>query len=173
MSLYPQIEKYGGRFGDLKDELKRVAELKPVETTVGRILLAEIAPPEIPFNSDINRVMKKKELGALIDTAFLKAGNKATVIFADRLKDLGFEYATQAGISIGIQDMKVPDTKEKLLSDAQKEIQEIQEQYTNGLITDGERHNKVVDTWASVTDEAANDMFSGLQKDRDGFSPSI
>ena len=141
-----------------------------VETTVGRILLAEIAPPEIPF-SDINRVMKKKELGALIDAAFLKAGNKATVIFADRLKDLGFEYATRAGISIGIQDMKVPDTKAKLLSDAQKEIQKIQEQYTNGLITDGERHNKVVDTWASVTDEAANDMFRGLQEDKDGFSP--
>ncbi len=141
-----------------------------VETTVGRILLAEIAPPEIPF-SDINQVMKKKELGALIDAAFLKAGNKATVIFADRLKDLGFEYATRAGISIGIQDMKVPDTKEKLLSDAQKEIQKIQEQYTNGLITDGERHNKVVDTWASVTDKAANDMFRGLQEDKDGFSP--
>ena len=141
-----------------------------VETTVGRILLAEIAPPEIPF-SDINRVMKKKELGALIDAAFLKAGNKATVIFADRLKDLGFEYATRAGISIGIQDMKVPDTKAKLLSDAQKEIQKIQEQYTNGLITDGERHNKVVDTWASVTDEAADDMFKGLQEDKDGFSP--
>ena len=137
-----------------------------VETTVGRILLAEIAPPEIPF-SGINRVMKKKELGALIDAAFLKAGNKATVIFADRLKDLGFEYATRAGISIGIQDMKVPETKEKLLSEAQKEIQKIQEQYTNGLITDGERHNKVVDTWASVTDEVADDMFRGLQPQED------
>ncbi len=141
-----------------------------VETTVGRILLAEIVPPEIPF-SDINRVMKKKELGALIDAAFLKAGNKATVIFADRLKDLGFEYATRAGISIGIQDMKIPDTKEKLLSNAQEEIQKIQEQYTNGLITDGERQNKVVDTWASVTDEAAADMLRGLQEDKDGFSP--
>ncbi len=155
---------------DLQAKITVRLDGERVETTVGRILLAEIAPPEIPF-SDINRVMKKKELGALIDTAFLKAGNKATVIFADRLKDLGFEYATQAGISIGIQDMKVPDTKEKLLSDAQKEIQKIQEQYTNGLITDGERHNKVVDTWASVTDEAANDMFRGLQEDKDGFSP--
>ena len=155
---------------DLQAKITVRLDGERVETTVGRILLAEIAPPEIPF-SDINRVMKKKELGALIDAAFLKAGNKATVIFADRLKDLGFEYATQAGISIGIQDMKVPDTKERLLSDAQKEIQKIQEQYTNGLITDGERHNKVVDTWASVTDEAANDMFRGLQEDKDGFSP--
>ena len=155
---------------DLQAKITVRLDGERVETTVGRILLAEIVPPEIPF-SDINRVMKKKELGALIDAAFLRAGNKATVIFADRLKDMGFEYATQAGISIGIQDMKVPDTKEKLLSDAQKEIQKIQEQYTNGLITDGERHNKVVDTWASVTDEAANDMFRGLQEDKDGFSP--
>ena len=155
---------------DLQAKITVRLDGERVETTVGRILLAEIVPSEIPF-SDINRVMKKKELGALIDAAFLRAGNKATVIFADRLKDLGFEYATQAGISIGIQDMKVPDTKEKLLSDAQKEIQKIQEQYTNGLITDGERHNKVVDTWASVTDEAANDMFRGLQEDKDGFSP--
>jgi DNA-directed RNA polymerase subunit beta' len=141
-----------------------------VETTVGRILLAEIAPPEIPF-SDMNRVMKKKELGALIDAAFLKAGNKATVIFADRLKDLGFEYATRAGISIGIKDMVIPKEKGPLLDKAQKALQEIQDQYTKGLITDGERHNKVIDTWASVTDDAANEMFRGLQEDRAGFSP--
>ncbi len=141
-----------------------------IETTVGRILLAEIAPPEIPF-SDINRVMKKKELGALIDAAFSKAGNKATVIFADRLKDLGFEYATRAGISIGIKDMVIPKEKGHLLDQAQRSLQEIQGQYTKGLITDGERHNKVVDTWASVTDEAANEMFRGLQEDKDGFSP--
>ena len=140
------------------------------ETTVGRILLSEIVPAEIPF-SDVNQVMKKKELGALIDAAFQKAGNKATVIFADRLKDLGFEHATKAGISIGIKDMVIPAEKGPLLDEAQKVLQEIQGQYTKGLITDGERHNKVVDTWASVTDEAANEMFSGLQKDREGFSP--
>ena len=141
-----------------------------VETTVGRVLLAEIVPPEIPFSA-INRVMKKKELGALVDTSVLKAGTKATVIFADRLKDMGFEYATKAGISIGIKDMVIPKEKGRLLQKAEKVLQEIQEQYTKGLITDGERHNKVVDTWASVTDEAADQMFSGLQEDRDGFSP--
>ena len=141
-----------------------------VETTVGRILLKEIVPPEIPF-AEINRVMKKKELSELIDAAFQKAGSKATVIFADRLKDLGFEYATKAGISIGIKDMVVPEEKTKLLDDAQKVLQEIQSQYTDGLITDGERHNKVVDTWASATDEAASEMFRGLQEDRQGFSP--
>ena len=155
---------------DLQAKITVRLDGERVETTVGRILLAEIAPPEIPF-SDINRVMKKKELGALIDAAFLRAGNKATVIFADRLKDLGFEYATRAGISIGIKDMVIPQEKGHLLDQAQKSLQEIQDQYTKGLITDGERHNKVVDTWASVTDEAANEMFRGLQEDKAGFSP--
>ncbi len=155
---------------DLQAKITVRLDGERVETTVGRILLAEIAPPEIPF-SDINRVMKKKELGALIDAAFLRAGNKATVIFADRLKDLGFEYATRAGISIGIKDMVIPQEKGHLLNQAQKSLQEIQDQYTKGLITDGERHNKVVDTWASVTDEAANEMFRGLQEDKAGFSP--
>lgn len=141
-----------------------------VDTTVGRIILYEIVPPEIPF-SEVNKPMKKKELGGLIDSAFLKAGNKATVIFADRLKDMGFEFATRAGISIGIQDMMIPPAKEKLLSDAQAILQEIQDQYTKGLITEGERHNKVVDTWAAVTDEVANEMFSRLRESRQGFSP--
>ncbi|MBI3249693.1 MAG: DNA-directed RNA polymerase subunit beta' [Deltaproteobacteria bacterium] len=141
-----------------------------LQTTVGRVLLSEITPPEIPF-ADVNRVMKKKELSALIDVSFRKAGNKATVIFADRLKDMGFEYATKAGISIGIRDMAIPAAKERMLEAAQKSLEEIQDQYTKGLITDGERHNKVVDTWAAVTDEVANEMFNGLRENRRGFSP--
>src|SRR6266571_4744371 len=141
-----------------------------VETTVGRVLLADVVPPEIPF-AEINRVMKKKELGALIDNAFRKSGNKSTVIFADRLKDLGFEYATRAGVSIGIQDMAIPAAKGKLLAEAQRTLQEIQEQYTKGLITDGERHNKVVDTWSAMTDEVANEMFNGLRESKGGFNP--
>jgi DNA-directed RNA polymerase subunit beta' len=141
-----------------------------IPTTVGRVLLSEITPPEIPF-SEINRVMKKKELSALIDTSFRRAGNKATVIFADRLKDMGFEFATKAGISIGIKDMVIPPAKEKMLEAAQKSLEEIQDQYTKGLITDGERHNKVVDTWAAVTDEVANEMFNGLRESKSGFSP--
>ncbi len=141
-----------------------------VDTTVGRIILYDIVPSEISF-SEVNRTMKKRELGGLLDSSFLKAGNKATVIFADRLKDMGFEHATRAGISIGIQDMIIPVEKEKLLSGAQAVLREIQDQYTKGLITDGERHNKVVDTWAAVTDEVANEMFSGLRESRQGFSP--
>ena len=155
---------------ELQAQIKVRMDGRLVDTTVGRVVLYEIIPPEIPF-TEVNRTMKKKELGSLLDSAFLKAGNKATVIFADRLKDLGFEHATRAGISIGIQDMIIPEEKEALLDAAQADIQEIQDQYTKGLITDGERHNKVVDTWAAVTDKVAHEMFSGFQESRQGFSP--
>ncbi len=155
---------------ELQARIKVRMDRELVETTVGRVLLYEIVPPEIPF-SDVNRTMKKKELGGLIDSAFLKAGNKSTVIFADRLKDMGFEHGTKAGISIGIQDMMIPESKVRLLDEAQSVLQEIQDQYTKGLITDGERHNKVVDTWAAATDEVANEMFTNLSESDQGFSP--
>ncbi len=155
---------------ELQAQIKVRIDGQLVETTVGRIIVYDIVPPEIPF-SEVNRTLKKKELSSLLDSAFLKAGNKATVIFADRLKDMGFEHATKAGISIGIQDMVVPKGKEKLLNTAQADILEIREQYTKGLITDGERYNKVIDTWAAVTDKVADEMFSGFQEERQGFSP--
>ena len=131
------------------------------ETTVGRVLLYEIVPPEVPF-SEVNRTMKKKELGNLIDTVYRRAGNKATVIFADRLKDVGFDFATRAGISISIRDMTIPPQKPLLLEQAQKQVSEIQKQYNNGVITDGERYNKVVDIWAEVQDEIGGAVLKGL-----------
>ena len=97
-------------------------ELEQVETTVGRVLLYEIVPPEVPF-AEVNRTMKKKELGNLIDLVYRRAGNKATVIFADRLKDVGFAFATRAGISISINDMTIPPQKAQLLEQAQKQSQ--------------------------------------------------
>jgi DNA-directed RNA polymerase subunit beta' len=133
-----------------------------VETTTGRVLLNEIVPPEIKFDQ-VNHVMKKKELGRLIDLAYRHAGNKATVIFADRLKDLGYEYATRAGISISIRDMVIPAHKKQLLESAHGAVREIEEQYNQGLITDGERYNKVVDIWADVTDRIADEMLRELQ----------
>ncbi|HWP57170.1 MAG TPA: DNA-directed RNA polymerase subunit beta' [Candidatus Acidoferrales bacterium] len=128
-----------------------------VETTTGRVLIYEIVPPMIPFG-EVNRVMKKKELANLIDVSYRLAGNKETVILADRLKDIGFRYATKAGISIGIKDMVIPASKQGLLERAFDDVREIEEQYKNGLITDGERYNKVVDIWAEVTDRIAEEM---------------
>jgi DNA-directed RNA polymerase subunit beta' len=135
-----------------------------VESTVGRVLFYEIVPPEIPF-AEVNRLMKKKELGSLIDLAYRHAGNKATVIFADRLKDLGYEQATKAGISIGIKDMVIPAEKQRRLDDAKDMVREIEDQYNKGLITDGERYNKVVDIWAEVTDQIADEMLRQLGTD--------
>ncbi len=135
-----------------------------IESTVGRVLLYEIVPAEIPF-SEVNRVMKKKELGGLVDLAYRMAGNKATVIFADKLKDLGFEYATKAGISIAIKDMVITAQKPKLLEQARGAVREIEDQYNKGLITDGERYNKVVDIWAEVTDRVADEMLRELATD--------
>ncbi len=132
-----------------------------LETTVGRVLMYEIVPPGIGF-AEVNKTMKKKELGNLIDLSYRKAGNKATVIFADRLKDIGFEFATRAGISISIKDMKIPQEKPHLLDDAQKQVAEIQKQYNNGVITDGERYNKVVDIWAEVQDKIGGEVLKGL-----------
>jgi DNA-directed RNA polymerase subunit beta' len=137
------------------------AKIERVETTVGRVLLYEIVPRVVAFE-EVNRTMKKRELGNLIDLVYRRAGNKATVIFADRLKDIGFEYATRAGISISIKDMVIPPQKHELLEKAQKEVSEIQKQYNNGVITDGERYNKVVDIWAEVQDEIGASVLKGI-----------
>ena len=131
------------------------------DSTVGRVLLYEIVPPQIPFR-EVNRTMKKKELGNLIDLSYRVAGNKATVIFADKLKDTGYGYATKAGVSIALKDMVIPASKERLLKQAHGNVQEIDEQYNNGLITDGERYNKVVDIWAEVTDRISDEMLRDL-----------
>jgi DNA-directed RNA polymerase subunit beta' len=142
-----------------------------VESTVGRVMLYDIVPTEISF-AEVNKVMKKKELGALIDLSYRQSGNKATVIFADRLKDLGFQQATRAGISIGIKDMVIPKRKVEMIEQANGEVREIEDQYNKGLITDGERYNKVVDIWAEVTDQIADEMMRELGtqevKDADG-----
>ncbi len=146
---------------NLQAQIKVRINSKLVDTTVGRILMYEIVPAEISF-AEVNRVMKKKELGHLIDLAYRRAGNKATVIFADKLKDLGYEFATRAGISIGIKDMLIPPQKGELLDEATNEVRQIEDQYNKGLITDGERYNKVVDIWAQVTDRIADEMLRQL-----------
>ncbi len=135
-----------------------------VETTTGRIILREVLPDSIPFDC-INKVMTKKQVAELIDTSFRLAGNKETVILADRLKETGYRFSTIAGISICLDDMVIPETKQQHIDAAVEEVREIQEQYTEGLITDGERYNKVIDIWAKCTEDIASTMLGNLSVD--------
>jgi DNA-directed RNA polymerase subunit beta' len=130
-------------------------------TTVGRTLLYHLCPRVLPF-SHFNKVMKKKEISQLIDECFRVAGNKATVLLADKLKDNGYYFATISGISIGIQDMVIPDAKKELLADADGKVAEIDSQYREGLVTAGERYNKVIDIWSDVGDKVAEDMMETI-----------
>jgi DNA-directed RNA polymerase subunit beta' len=135
-----------------------------VETTSGRILLRDIVPGDIPFEI-INQVMDKKALGELIDQCYRRLGDKATVILADRVRTLGYQAATQAGISICLDDMQIPSDKEAFLAEATEQVAEIDQQYQDGLITDGERYNKVIDIWAQTTEQVAGQMLERLGTD--------
>ena len=148
--------------------------IKLVATTVGRALLYEICPREVPFEA-VNKVCGKKQLAELIDLVYRVCGQKATVLLADALRTMGYTMSTLAGISICIDDMVIPPSKEKLLDVAKKEVSEIEEQYTEGLITDGERYNKVVDIWAQAAEAISKDMMRDIStaefKDPDGKLP--
>ncbi len=139
-------------------------EGKIYQTTVGRVLLKEILPLELPFDL-INSTMTKKEIRKLVATCYRQCGIKHTVLLADRLKDLGFHYATKAGISIGIADMVIPKRKTEILKQAQSEVTQVEEQYQEGLITEGEKYNKVVDIWAKATDEIAAEMMAEMARE--------
>lgn len=130
-------------------------------TTVGRVLLFHLCPDVLPF-SHFNKVMKKKDISQLIDECFRVSGNKATVLLADKLKDVGYQFATTAGISIGIVDMTIPDSKAELLGEADGKVAEIDSQYREGLVTAGERYNKVIDIWSDVGDRIAEDMMEQI-----------
>ncbi len=147
-------------------------EIKLVETTVGRVLLSEILPSALPF-SLINRVMDKKALQQLIDFCYRLAGNKATVLLADRLRTMGFTSAASAGISICVDDMVVPTTKQEKLNKGHAEIEQIQEESGSGIITQGERYNKVVDVWSNITDEITSDMMNELKEDTIKYDDGI
>ena len=135
------------------------SELK--ETTTGRIILSEIVPEEIDFDM-INKLMNKKELTNLIDHCYRLCGDKTTIILADKLKDLGFKYATISGLSFAVGNMIIPENKKRIVSQADKDVLKIQKQYMDGLITDGERYNKVVDIWAQATEKIASEMLNGI-----------
>lgn len=132
-------------------------------TTVGRALLAEILPQGLSFEL-INRVMTKKTLSNLIDSCYRNLGLKATVIFADQLMYTGFHYATKAGISIGIDDLIVPQSKTSIISHAEDEVRKIQAQFASGLVTQGERYNKAIDIWSRANDLVAQAMMDEISK---------
>jgi DNA-directed RNA polymerase subunit beta' len=136
-----------------------------VETTVGRALLSEILPKGLPF-SNLNKALKKKEISKLINTSFRKCGLKETVVFADKLLQNGFRLATRAGISIGIDDMLVPPEKPAIIEAAEKEVKDIEQQYVSGLVTSGERYNKVVDIWGKAGDVVSKVMMDQLRKEK-------
>ena len=135
--------------------------LRLMETTVGRSLLSEILPRGMSFNL-INRDLTKKVIAGLIDECYRSRGLKATVVFADQLMYTGFYYATRSGVSIGVDDMVIPPEKAEILAAAEIEVKEIENQYSSGLVTVGERYNKVVDIWSRTNDQVAKAMMDGL-----------
>ena len=132
-----------------------------VESTVGRVLFSEILPKNVPF-AMINKELTKKELGKLIEYIHKCVGKRETVIFMNKLEKLGFRFATKSGISICIDDMHVPTKKAELIKEAEDEVMEVSKQYNDGLITQGERYNKVIDIWANVTEKVADEMMKEL-----------
>jgi DNA-directed RNA polymerase subunit beta' len=148
-----------------KDSGEFVPSTSLVDTTVGRALLSEILPKGLPF-SNLNKALKKKEISKLINASFRKCGLKETVIFADKLLQNGFRLATKAGISIAIDDMLVPPQKPEIIGRAEREVKEIEQQYVSGLVTAGERYNKVVDIWGKAGDEVSKVMMQQLAKEK-------
>ena len=141
-----------------------VKNTRVVSTTAGRALLSEILPKGLSFDA-INQDMTKKIISGTINMCYRTVGLKETVVFADQLMYTGFQYATRSGVSIGVDDMVVPQSKVKILATADKEVKEIQEQYSSGLVTNGERYNKVVDIWSRTNDQVAKAMMEKLGTD--------
>jgi DNA-directed RNA polymerase subunit beta' len=141
-----------------------IQHIRVVDTTAGRALLSEILPKGLSFDA-INQDMTKKIISATINLCYRTVGLKETVVFADQLMYTGFQYATRAGVSIGVDDMVVPQQKTKILATAEREVKEIQEQYASGLVTNGERYNKVVDIWSRTNDQVAKAMMEKLGTD--------
>lgn len=151
----------------VKDKVTRefVATTALVETTVGRALLSEILPKGLAF-SNLNKALKKKEISKLINASFRQCGLKDTVVFADKLLQNGFRLATRAGFSVAIDDMLVPPQKADILARAESEVKQIEQQYVSGLVTSGERYNKVVDIWGKAGDDVSKVMMDQLKVEK-------
>ena len=145
-----------------------------VETTPGRIIVSQTLPKHknVPF-SLVNRLVKKKEIGEIIDTVYRHCGQKETCLFVDKIMTLGFTNACKAGISFGKDDLIVPEAKKQLVAETEAQVKEFEQQYQNGLITKGEKYNKVVDIWAACTDKVADEMMKNISKTDHGYINSV
>ena len=150
------------------DDPDSVVEAGWVRTTVGRVLFNSIIPESLGF---LNHTFGKKQLGDLVFKCFTGAGLAATTLFLDHLKDFGFRYATMGGVSVGVDDLEVPPEKADLLTDATKEVSRFQSAYESGVISNGERYNKIIDTWTHANNDVADAMVSHLKQSRGGFNP--
>ncbi|MBZ5695512.1 MAG: DNA-directed RNA polymerase subunit beta', partial [Acidobacteriia bacterium] len=168
--LTPIRMRYTGEVIDLTNAYddQDVSHTEPVnlskqflQTTVGRVIFNDHLPSDMPF---VNGLLKKKGVQALVQYAYLRFGLEKTVVMLDRLKELGFLYATKAGVSIGISDMVIPSVKFKLVDAAEHEVVKVQQQYLDGAITNGERYNKVIAIWSDVTEKVADEMFKALEE---------
>jgi len=148
--------------GTTSDDLNPATEV--IDTTVGRVFFSEILPPGLPF-SLLNTVMTKKAISQLINHCYRTVGLKESVIFADQLMYAGFAYATRSGISIGIDDLVIPASKGKIIEASELEVKEIESQYASGLVTHGERYNKIIDIWSRTTDQVAKAMMTELSEE--------
>ena len=154
---------------EVHSKIKTMIDGKTLFTTAGRLIIRSILPDFVPENM-WNRVMKKKDIANLVDYVYKNGGLEVTAGFLDKLKNLGFRYATKAGISISIADIIVPDSKQKYINEAKKKVREIQNQYGAGLLTDSERYNKIIDIWTDTNNVVAGEMMKLIQGDRSGFN---
>jgi len=162
------IAAYDAKQVGLQAKIKVKIDKKLTETTVGRVIFNQVIPKELGY---FNELANKNKLEGLITKAYRKLGNYHTSVFLDELKKIGFEYSTKAGITVGIDDMVIPPEKQALIEKAQKEVEKIWRQYEKGLITAGERYNKVIDIWTHTTSEVAEVMFERLKDAEGGFNP--
>ncbi|MDD4051483.1 MAG: DNA-directed RNA polymerase subunit beta' [candidate division Zixibacteria bacterium] len=162
------MRAHGEGFIDTHAKIRVRIDGHLVETTVGRVIFNDILPPALRY---YNEMTTKGKIEELVSRSFHQLGQTVTVIFLDKLKDLGFKWATRAGITVSVEDLIIPEAKDELIKDAEKEVAKIQKRYLKGIITNGERYNQIIDTWTRTTASVAEVMFSNLAADRDGFNP--
>ena len=155
---------------DIHSTIRVVHERHVITTTAGRMVLRSILPSFVSPHL-WNRVLKKKDISNLIDCVYKESGIGGTAVFLDNLKDLGFKYATKAGISIAAADIIIPDSKTKMITESKERVREIQSQAEQGALTIQERYNKIIDVWTETNDKMAKEMMEIVEKDRGGFNP--